>query len=203
MERNVCHCPTNALQQIAAHLTHNTLPLDKLLYIGSELTSYLDTMVNCNRCVATKRKINMLPQTMSRLVEFYEAAHLKATATTTTTDTASSRPVPHGFSDYDGGQSIDLPSTVTVRTPDCRPVSCGMKLGSLAIVGAEARILGQVVLMDACVELHAKMQEWKLAIDESLEKVEEQDDAAICRCLDRLAKLIGLLQFDGHLGQDW
>lgn len=80
-----------------------------------------------------------------------------------------------------------------------------MKLGELSIDGSEARILVEVVLVDACLDLNEMVQEWKVVMDEVLEAAEEQYlvqyDAVICRCLDRLAKLLGLLQLDGLSAQ--
>jgi hypothetical protein len=76
-------------------------------------------------------------------------------------------------------------------------VSCEMKLGELCIDGSEAQILVEVVLVDACLDLNEKLQEWKAVMDELLDLAEEylaQYDAIISRCLDRLAKLIGLLR---------
>ncbi|OAQ61132.1 hypothetical protein VFPPC_02142 [Pochonia chlamydosporia 170] len=199
------------LQQLAGDLSHNTLPFDKILCIGSELGSHLETIASCNRCVATKRKIHILSQTTSRLVGFYEAAHLSAPAAAATADLGDEEdgstlirqtgvtPASPSFSDSAQRSCLSK----SLHTSDCRSVSCAMRLGKLAIVGAEARILGEVVLIDACLELHERMQEWKMAMDESLETVEEQYDATICHSLDRLAKLIGLLQYDGYAGDHW
>ncbi|OAA41282.1 hypothetical protein NOR_05360 [Metarhizium rileyi] len=209
MERDQCHCPSGLLQQLAADLSHSKLAFDKTLHIGSELTSHLETIANCNRCVTAKRKINMLSQTTSRLVGFYEAAHLNTHAFWTDermespgcrlSSKAGATPSAPGAPDRGHRNGS---STIT-QTPDYRSVSCAMRLGSLPVVGGEARILGEVVLVDACLELHERMQEWKMAMDESMQCLEEQYDALICHSLDRLAKLIGLLQYDGHNGEHW
>ena len=89
----------------------------------------------------------------------------------------------------------------TQQSPAFQSVSREMKLGELFIGGSEARILVEMVLVDACLDLNEKIQEWKSVVDGLLEGAGEQylvqDDALICRCLDKLAKLIGLLQLDG------
>jgi tRNA A37 threonylcarbamoyltransferase TsaD len=51
--------------------------------------------------------------------------------------------------------------------------------------------------VDACLDLNGQLQEWKLVMNEQYDPAEESFDDIICNCLDRLAKLIGLLQFDG------
>uniref|UniRef100_A0A0B7KQW9 Uncharacterized protein n=1 Tax=Bionectria ochroleuca TaxID=29856 RepID=A0A0B7KQW9_BIOOC len=73
-----------------------------------------------------------------------------------------------------------------------------MRLGNLTLQGSEAQLLGQVALTDACLDLIEKLQEWKLTMDEKWE--EGVHDEAINGCLDRLAKLTGLLQFGGMTG---
>jgi len=55
--------------------------------------------------------------------------------------------------------------------------------------------------VDACMTLNEKIQRWKAVLEQSLEVENRQYlghcNAAIGRCLGRLAKLIGLLRFDG------
>jgi hypothetical protein len=75
-----------------------------------------------------------------------------------------------------------------------------MKLGRLPIGNYEAGMLVEVVLVDACLDLNEQLQEWKMAADEStyLAQVgKEPVDVIIGPCFERLAKLIGLLQFGG------
>jgi hypothetical protein len=208
MERGICHCSSNPLQQLAVDLGQSTLSFDRILNIGSELAGHLEMVSSCGRCIVTKRKIHMLSQATSRLVGFYEAAHLNAagTAETCTGSTGSKLKNQAGATPSSPNSAGEMQKTglsVTMKSPEHRSLSSPMRLGGLAIVGAEARILGQVVLIDACLELHERMQDWKLAMDESLETVEEPDDAAIGHSLDRLAKLIGLLQYDGYSGERW
>lgn len=188
---------------MAVGLNQDTLPFDKILQTGSELTGHFATTINCERCITTKRMTSILSQITSRLVCFYEAAYLNAatnlTSTTRTHSTSEEGCLPtpplsqHGqMSPF---QSLQMP-----RTPGCQVVSCEMKLGELCIDGSEAQILVEVVLVDACLDLNEKLQEWKAVMDELLDLAEEdlaQYDAIISRCLDRLAKLTGLLRLDG------
>lgn len=141
----------------------------------------------------------MLAQITSRLVSFYEAAFLSATASlTAATESRSLGEVEHlrtpPLSRH--GQPDVLQLTMQ-NVPGCQFLSREMKLGKMPIDGSEARLLVEVVLVDACLDLDEKMQEWKLVMDELLEGSEDQYSEIICQCLDRLAKLIGLLQFDG------
>lgn len=75
-----------------------------------------------------------------------------------------------------------------------------MKLGELSIQGSEARVLAEVVLVDACLNLHETLQELKAFVDElssgAAEQYLTQYKAVISRCVEKLAKLIGLLQLD-------
>ncbi|KOS22913.1 hypothetical protein ESCO_003940 [Escovopsis weberi] len=177
MQRHNCHCPRSALQWISLCLNQDTLPFDSILQLGSELTGHIKTVLECPRCPATRRMTQMLSQTTSRLVCFYEAVFLNAA-----TNLASAR----------RGANEDP------AAPECRSVFCEMSLGKLPLQGAEARMLIEVVLVEACLDLNERIQEWKLVVDELLEDERPQDQSdSISRCLDRLAKLIGLLQFDG------
>lgn len=76
-----------------------------------------------------------------------------------------------------------------------------MKLGGLSINDFEGRVLVKVALVDALLDLNEKIQEWKAMTDKLWEADDEQYlehyDRVICRCLDRLANMIGLLQLDG------
>ncbi|KAK5988149.1 hypothetical protein PT974_12289 [Cladobotryum mycophilum] len=141
----------------------------------------------------------MLSQITSRLVCFYEAAYLNAATNLTSTTRIRTTGEANFLSTPPLSQhgQMSPPSPSTQRAPECQSIICDMKLGKLSIDGSEARMLVEVVLVDACLDLNEKLQEWKHVMDESLEGAEEQCDAVICRCLDKLAKLIGVLQFDG------
>lgn len=146
---------------------------------------------------------NMLSQVTSRLVCYYEAAYLNAA--TNPTNTTKIRSISEAsflttpLSQH--GRMSPPPSPTMNRTPGCQSVAREMKLGELSIHGSEARILVEVVLVDACSDLNEKLQDWKAVMDDLLDSAEEQHlvqyDAIVSRCLDRLAKLIGLLQLDG------
>ncbi|RYP29369.1 hypothetical protein DL767_006755 [Monosporascus sp. MG133] len=199
MQRSNCNCPINALQRIAGRLNQDTLPIDNILQIGAELTGDLTTIIHCERCITRKRMTNMLSQITSRLVSFYEAAFLSAAASLTiATRSRSTKDLDVLWTptlSHDCETSRPLPTMQ--GAPGCQSLSRDMKLGKLPIDGSEARLLVEVVLVDACLDLNEKIQEWKLVMDELLEVAEEQYDEVICHCLDRLAKLIGLLQFHG------
>ncbi|KAL7811117.1 hypothetical protein V8C26DRAFT_409250 [Trichoderma gracile] len=141
---------------------------------------------------------NTLSQITSRLVCFYEAAYLNAATNTTHARTRSTSDAGLLLSPplSQHGQLSPL-SPATQPAPICRLMFGEMKLGRLPLEGHEARILAEVILVDTCLELNEKIQEWRLVMDETAEATEEQCDAASLNCLDRLAKLIGLLQLDG------
>jgi hypothetical protein len=196
MQRNHCNCPFNALQRTAACLNQNTiLPFDQVLQIGTELNGQLQKMMKCERCVASKRMATMLSQIIPRLISYYEAAHSN-TASPATTPTLQ-RP------EASSGPGKIAPSHLSAQPQPpggCQSVPCDMKLGRLPIGGSESRMLVEVVLVDACLDLNEQLQEWKMAADESIHLVQvdkEPVDAIIGHCFERLAKLIGLLQFGG------
>ncbi|KAL7815005.1 hypothetical protein V8C44DRAFT_29679 [Trichoderma aethiopicum] len=199
MQRNVCNCSFNSLQNISSNLSQETLSFDTILQISSDFIGYFKTIIACERCVSTKRVTNMLSQITSRLVCFYEAAYLNAA-------TNSIQPRARSVSDAglllspplsQHGQASPLSPATLLPGPRCQSMFGEMKLGRLTLEGREARILAEVILVDTCLELNEKIQEWRLVMDETAEATEEQCDAASSNCLDRLAKLIGLLQFDG------
>ncbi|PTB62204.1 hypothetical protein BBK36DRAFT_1144998 [Trichoderma citrinoviride] len=199
MQRSVCNCSFNGLQKISSSLGQDTLSFDTILQIGSDFIGYFQTIIDCERCVTTKRMTNILSQITSRLVCFYEAAYLNA-ATTNAIH-------PRARSTSDAGLLLSPPlsqhgqpsplSPAAQPAPNCQSMFGEMKLGRLTLEGHEARILAEVILVDTCLELNEKIQEWRLVMDEMAEATGEQCDAASSNCLDRLAKLIGLLQFDG------
>nr|QPI70972.1 hypothetical protein [Chaetomium cochliodes] len=185
MQRSSCHCSFSDLQRIAACLGEGILPLDNVLQLGAELQGHLHKIIKCERCVTSKRAATILSQLIPRLISFYEAAHL----TVATADWA--RP---------GPTSTQLPGESGRGVPSVQSVSCEMRLGRLPIDSSEARMLVEVVLVDASLDLNGQMQEWKVAVDGSMELVQggrEPVVAVIGLCCDRLAKLIGLLQFGG------
>ncbi|KAM0255916.1 hypothetical protein ACHAQJ_005317 [Trichoderma viride] len=198
MQRTHCDCSFSGLQKIAANLSQDTLSFDNILQTGSDFIGYFKIAINCERCVTTKRMTNILSQITSRLVCFYEAAYLNAAA-----NMVQSR----SRSISDAGLLLSPPlsqhdqlsplSPATQMAPTCQSMFGEMKLGKLTLEGHEARILAEVILVDTCLELNEKIQEWRFVMDEASEIAEEQCDAASSNCLDRLAKLIGLLQFDG------
>ncbi|EGR53017.1 uncharacterized protein TRIREDRAFT_103121 [Trichoderma reesei QM6a] len=198
MQRSVCNCSFNSLQNISSSLGQDTLSFDNILQIGSDFIGYFQTIIDCERCVTTKRMTNILSQITSRLVCFYEAAYMNAATDTTH---------PRARSTSDAGLLLSPPlsqhgqmsplSPATQPAPSCRLMFGEMKLGRLPLEGHEARILAEVILVDTCLELNEKIQEWRLVMDEAAEATEEQCDATSLHCLDRLAKLIGLLQLDG------
>ncbi|KAL6875911.1 hypothetical protein HDV57DRAFT_523027 [Trichoderma longibrachiatum] len=199
MQRNVCNCSLNSLQNISSNLSQETLSFDTILQISSDFIGYFKTIIACERCVSTKRVTNMLSQITSRLVCFYEAAYLNAA-------TNAIQPRARSVSDAglllspplsQHGQQSPLSPATLLPGPRCQSMFGEMKLGRLTLEGHEARILAEVILVDTCLELNEKIQEWRLVMDETAEATEEQCDAASSNCLDRLAKLIGLLQFDG------
>lgn len=197
MQRPYCDCSFSSLQKIAMNLSPNTLSFNSILQTGSDFIGYFTTAINCERCVTAKRMTSILFQITSRLVCFYEAAYLNAATN-----------VVHLRSRSISGAGLllspplsqhDQPSPMTEATqmaPTCQSMFSDMKLGKLKLENHEARVLGEVILVDTCLELNEKIQEWKFAIDEAAEATGEQCDAAPFTCLDRLAKLIGLLQFD-------
>ena len=205
MQRSHCDCPINSLQRIAVCLNQDTLPFDNILQIGSELIRHLKIAINCESCITTKRTTNLLSHITSRIVGFYEAAYLNASSNSISTTkirvVADADFLPTHPSSQQGHQMSGLTTLATQQSPGCQIVSREMKLGELFIRGSEARILVEMVLVDACSDLNEKIQEWKLVVDRLLEEAGEQylvqDDALLCRCLDKLAKLIGLLQLDG------
>ncbi|KAF3074449.1 hypothetical protein CFAM422_003668 [Trichoderma lentiforme] len=198
MQRSHCNCSFTGLQTISASLGQEKLSFDDLLQIGSDFIGYFQTIINCERCVTTKRMTNMLSQITSRLVCYYEAAYLNAAANTIQPRTRSTS---------DAGLLLSPPlsqhdhlsplSPAAQPSPSCQLMLGEMKLGKLTLEGNEARMLAEVILVDTCLELNGKIQEWRLVMDETSEFTEEQCDTVSSNCLDRLAKLIGLLQFDG------
>lgn len=198
MQRSPCDCPFNGLQKIAASLGQDTLSFDNILQIGTDFIGYFKKIINCERCITTKRMTNILTRITSRLVCFYEAAYLNAA-----TNTIHSRL----RSTSDAGLLLSPPlsqhdqlsplSPATQPAPSCQSMFGEMKLGKLTLEGHEAKILAEVILVDTCLELNERIEEWRLVIHETSDATEEQCDAAASNCLDRLAKLIGLLQFDG------
>lgn len=76
-----------------------------------------------------------------------------------------------------------------------------MKLGGLSINESEGRLLIKLALVEACLDLNGKLEAWKIMTDESWDAADEQYlthyNRVVDRCLDVLAKLIGLLQLDG------
>ncbi|KAL6895118.1 hypothetical protein GGI43DRAFT_386242 [Trichoderma evansii] len=196
MQRPYCDCSFSGLQKIATNLSPNTLSFDSILQIGSEFIRYFTTAINCERCVTAKRMTNILSQITSRLVCFYEAAYLNAANVVHLRSRSISDA---GLLLLPSLSQHDQPSPMieaTQMAPTCQSMFNDMKLGRLKLENHEARVLGEVILVDTCLELNEKIQEWKFAIDEAAEVTGEQCDAAPFNCLDRLAKLIGLLQFD-------
>lgn len=78
-----------------------------------------------------------------------------------------------------------------------------MKLGNLTLHGSEAQLLGQVVLMDACLDLTERLQEWKITLDEKWDETARDDmhNEVLTKCLDRLAQLTGRLHFGAVSGE--
>ncbi|KAL7929947.1 hypothetical protein V8C35DRAFT_314223 [Trichoderma chlorosporum] len=198
MQRSFCNCSFSKLQTIAANLGQEKLTFDSILQIGSDFIGSFQTIINCERCVTTRRMTNILSQITSRLVCFYEAAYLSAATNTIRSKARSSSDAGLFLSPplSQHGQLSPLP-LATQPSPRCQLMLGEMKLGKLALEGNEARVLAEVILVDTCLELNEKIQEWRLVMDETSEFAGEQFDASLANCLDRLAKLIGLLQFDG------
>ncbi|KAL5403313.1 hypothetical protein PMIN06_007945 [Paraphaeosphaeria minitans] len=200
-----CNCSLINLQQMAKHLDRNSLPVDKILQIGAEFSAQLQKTIDCDTCVATKLVPSSLSHIMFRLICFYEATyvdavdHLSSDVSSTFSSNGSKSLSTTPPSSYGGAYASTPP--VIQRRPGCKSVAREMKLGEMPIDGLEGRLLVTVVLVDACLNLNEKIQRWKTVMEESLE-VEDQQylghrNAVIDRCLDRLAKLIGLLLFDG------
>ncbi|KAF2092848.1 hypothetical protein NA57DRAFT_69595 [Rhizodiscina lignyota] len=204
MQATQCNCPLNSLQQTVDQLNRDTLPFDKILQIGTDFTTFLQTALSCGSCITQKRISNTLTHITLRLVCFYKAAYssavanLTSTATITAADMAMASSPTTPISPYG---RIDSSSSATQRAPGCHSVPREMKFGELVISGLEGRMLVKVVLVDACLELNRKMEEWQAMMHEALEAEDEaylaQYDTVIGRCLNRLVKLIGLLQLDG------
>lgn len=76
-----------------------------------------------------------------------------------------------------------------------------MRIGDVSLCGSEGQLLVRVALVDACLDLNDKIQDWKATTDELWEDTDEQyfehHDRVITRCINKLAKLIGLLQLGG------
>ncbi|KAK1243195.1 hypothetical protein MKX07_003823 [Trichoderma sp. CBMAI-0711] len=144
MQRSVCNCSFNSLQGISSSLGQDTLSFDNILQIGSDFIGYFQTIIDCERCVTTKRMTNLLSQITSRLVCFYEAAYLNAATDTTH---------PRARSTSDAGLLLSPPrsqhgqlsplSPATQPAPSCRLMFGEMKLGRLPLEGHEARILAE------------------------------------------------------------
>ncbi|KAL2759310.1 hypothetical protein ACRALDRAFT_1067834 [Sodiomyces alcalophilus JCM 7366] len=149
MQRNHCNCPVNTLQRIAGRLNQDTLPVDDILQIGTELAGHFSTIIHCERCITTKRTTGMLSQITSRLVSFYEAAFLSAAASLTS---SSRRP------------SVNEASFLS--TP---PLSRN----------GEASTPLPTAMQGVSGYLNDKIQEWKLVADALLEAAEEQYDEVI------------------------
>lgn len=199
MQGGHCTCPFGALQRTAACLNHSILSFDHVLQIGAELNGQLQKITKCESCVASKGTASILSQIIPRLISYYEAAHSND-ATSADTPTHQ-RGASSGLSGP--ARAPSHPGHLSAQPPSpgcCQSVPCDMKLGRLSIRGSEARMLVEVVLVDACLDLNEQIQEWKMAADESIDLAQvgkEPVDAIIEHCFERLAKLIGLLQFGG------
>lgn len=226
MQSSQCSCQVTSFQHISSQLEQDILPVDRILLLGSEFTSHLKNITHCERCIRTYRVTNMLMRIASRLVCFYEAAHANAASTqwsvamvpssssssSTSAATAASSSSFATQSSSNSRQSLhsrhgtrqgssSITSSETSGDDDLRGYESApphMRLGNLTLQGSEAQLLGQVALTDACLDLIERLQEWKLAMDEKWE--EGVHDEGINGCLDRLAKLTGLLQFGGMTG---
>nr|QSQ85914.1 hypothetical protein [Preussia typharum] len=204
MQSTNCNCPLNNLQRMSATLGKECLPVDKILQIGSEFCAQLQTTTECDTCVATKRVCNTLSQITLRLICFYEAAYVDAvdnlsSDVSTSSSSRGSNSLPTTPLSSHGGAYSPAPST-NPRGSGCKSVAREMKLGEMPIEGTEGRLLVRVVLVDACLSLNEKIQDWKAVMEEALEVEDKQYlsqyNAVIGRCLDRLANLIGLLRLD-------
>lgn len=205
MHSDSCNCSLMNLQQMAKRLDRNSLPVDKILQIGAELPAQLQKTIDCGTCVATKLVVSSLSHIMFRLICFYEAAyvdavdHLSSDMSSACSSNASKSLSTTPPSSY--GRAYASTSPAIQRHPGCKSVAREMKLGEMPIDGLEGRLLVRVVLVDACLNLNEKIQRWKTVLEESLEAEDQQYlghcNAVIDRSLDRLAKLIGLLRFDG------
>ncbi|KAH7361341.1 hypothetical protein BKA66DRAFT_211103 [Pyrenochaeta sp. MPI-SDFR-AT-0127] len=204
MQSNSCKCPLNNLQRMGDHLGRDSLPVDKILQFGSEFSAHLQTIIECETCVATKRVANTLSQITFRLICFYEAAYVDAvdnlsSDVSSTSSSSGSKSLPTSPLSSQGRGYSPTPPALQ-RHPGCKSVAREMKLGEMLIDGLEGRLLVRVVLMDACLDLNKKIQEWKARMEESLDLEDQQYlaqyNAVIGRCLDRLANLIGLLRLD-------
>ncbi|KAF2280360.1 uncharacterized protein EI97DRAFT_121211 [Westerdykella ornata] len=201
---NSCTCSLNNLQQMAKRLDRNSLPVDKILEIGTEFSAQLQKTIVCSKCVGSGLVASSLSHIMFRLIGFYEAAYLDA--------------VDHLFSDMNSACSSNKSKSLSTtpsssygvvysptppaiqRHSGCKSVAREMKLGEMPIDGLEGRLLVRVVLVDACLSLNEKIQKWKTVMEGSLD-IDDQPyvrhcNAVIGRCLDRLANLLGLLRFD-------
>ncbi|KAK7178672.1 hypothetical protein PSPO01_15280 [Paraphaeosphaeria sporulosa] len=204
MQLNACNCSHTNLQRMGDQLGRESLPVDKILQIGSEFLVQLHTTIECDKCVSTRRVSQALSQITFRLINFYEAVYADAT------DNLSSEPSSLCSSSGSGHISagrislqerINSPTaSVVQRHSGCKSVPRDMRLGEMPIIGPEGRLLIRVVLVDACLELNGKIQELKAVMEESLGVKDQQYlaqyNGIIGRCLDRLANLIGLLRLD-------
>lgn len=197
MQRPHCDCSFSNLQKIVINLSPNTISFDSILQTSSDFIGYFTIVINCKRCVTTKRMTSILSQITSRLVCFYEAAYLSSAANVVHLRSRSIGEVGLLLSPplSQHGQPSPMPRAIQI-TPTCQSMFNDMRLGKLQLENHEARILAEVILVDTCLEINEKVQEWMFALDEAAEATGEQCDAAPFNCLDRLAKLIGLLQFD-------
>ncbi|KAK7229876.1 hypothetical protein V2G26_002046 [Clonostachys chloroleuca] len=225
MQSSQCSCQVTNFQHISSQLEQDILPVDSILILGSEFTTHLKNITRCDRCIRMYRVTNMLMRITSRLVCFYEAAHANSASTqwsaamvpsssspsSTSATTAASMTSFASQRSSHSGQSLhtrngtrqgsSITSSETSADDDLRGYQSTpphMRLGNLTLKGSEAQLLGQIALTDACLDLIEKLQEWKLAMDEKWE--EGVHDEAMNGCLDRLAKLTGLLQFGGMTG---
>ncbi|CAI6337015.1 unnamed protein product [Periconia digitata] len=184
MEHIGCECSATSRQRVADCLGQEKLPLDRILEAGSELCIIFGSTTDCNRCIKTKRISKWLIQMTIRLICFYEAA---------INQTLPSR-TPPATSGEANSLSLQQPST-TMGFPE-------MRFGEVHIEGPEGHLLIKLALVEACSHLNETIQIWKMTSDESLEAADQKhlvhyNDRVLGRCLDLLAKLIGLLRLDG------
>ena len=184
MEHTTCDCSAPSRQHVADCLSQEKLPLDRILEAGSKLSSLLSETSQCERCIRTKSISKWFIQATIRLICFYEAA---------TNQTLPDRDIAgFGLTSSPHGQQLAWP---TSPSPE-------MKLGGLSINEVEGRLLVKLALIEACSDLSDKIQVWKVAAEESWEATEQAyrghyNDQILGRCLELLAKLVGLLQLDG------
>lgn len=194
MQLNACTCSLANLQRIGDRLDRDVLPVDKILQIGSEFLEQLQKTSACDTCAANQRVRQALSQITFRIVGFYEAAYLDVI------ENLSSHPSSSSSSNSSDCISSSRTSPQFRRPSNCKAVPREMRLGEMPIDGLDGRSLVRVVLVDACLELNEKIQEWKQVMEDPLAIGRQQDltqyNAIIDRCQDRMANLIGLLRLD-------